>query len=92
MDQLKIYQRILFFILVTGLLDIVLMLLGEILSWSLMGVKGLIVVIWKSVCYDYKYRFHFFSVSDCEIQSMVHVYQNLAALSPRDKQIDKKTL
>lgn len=29
--------------------------------------------------------------SDSEVQSMVHVYQNLAALSPRDKQIDKKT-
>ena len=30
-----------FFILITCLLDIVLTLYGEILSWSLMGVKGL---------------------------------------------------
>ncbi|PFX33856.1 uncharacterized protein LOC111332386 isoform X1 [Stylophora pistillata] len=29
--------------------------------------------------------------SDSEVQSMVHVYQNLAALSPRDKYIDRKT-
>ena len=29
-----------FFILITYLIDIVLMLLGEILSWILMGVKG----------------------------------------------------
>ena len=32
---------IFFFILITCLVDIVLILLGEILSWSLMGVKGL---------------------------------------------------
>ena len=30
-----------FFILITYLVDFVLILLGEILSWSLMGVKGL---------------------------------------------------
>ena len=30
-----------FFILITYLVDIVLILWGEILSWSLMGVKGL---------------------------------------------------
>ena len=30
-----------FLILITCLLDIVLMLYGEILSWSLMGIKGL---------------------------------------------------
>ena len=30
-----------FFILITCLLDIVLILLGEIMSWSLIGVKGL---------------------------------------------------
>ena len=32
---------IFFFILLTYLLDIVLILLGEILSWSLVGVRGL---------------------------------------------------
>lgn len=31
-------------------------------------------------------------VSDSEVQSMVHVYNNLAALSPRDKFIDRNTL
>ena len=32
---------IVFLILITCLVDIVLILYGEILSWSLMGVKGL---------------------------------------------------
>ena len=41
LDQLVIPILIFFFILITCLLDIVLILLGEILSWSLMGVKGL---------------------------------------------------
>ena len=41
MDQLIIPQLIFFFILITCLLDIVLILLGEIMSWSLIGVKGL---------------------------------------------------
>ena len=40
-DQLIIPELIFFFILVTCLLDIVWILWGEILSWSLMGVKGL---------------------------------------------------
>ena len=35
------FSMIIFFILITCLLDIVLILRGEILSWSLMGVKGL---------------------------------------------------
>ena len=39
MDQLIIPKFIFFFILIT---HIVLLLLGEILSWSHMGVKGLI--------------------------------------------------
>ena len=39
--QLIIPQLIFFFILVTCLLDFALILSGEILSWSLMGVKGL---------------------------------------------------
>ena len=41
MDQLIIPKSIFFFILTTYLVDIVLILYGEILSWSLMGVKGL---------------------------------------------------
>ena len=41
MDELIIPKLIFFFILVTHLVDIVLILKGEILSWSLMGVKGL---------------------------------------------------
>ena len=41
LDQLIIPLLIFFFILITCLLDIVLMLCGEILSWSLKGVKGL---------------------------------------------------
>ena len=36
-----------FFILLTYLLDIVLILLGEILSWSLVGVKGLRIFLGK---------------------------------------------
>ena len=42
LDQLIIPVIDIFFILITCLLDIVLILLGEILSRSLMGVKGLI--------------------------------------------------
>ena len=42
LDQLIIPVIDIFFILITCLLDIVLILLGEILSWSLMGIKGLI--------------------------------------------------
>ena len=42
LDQLIIPFLRLFFILITCLLDIVLTLLGEILSWSLVEVKGLI--------------------------------------------------
>ena len=41
MDQLKVPQVIFFSILITLLLDIVLILKGEVLSWSLMGVRGL---------------------------------------------------
>ena len=41
LDQLIIPSLIFFFILITCLFDIVLMLWGEVLSWSLMGVKGL---------------------------------------------------
>ena len=40
LDQLILPKLIFFFILITCLLDIVLILYGEILSWSLMGVKG----------------------------------------------------
>ena len=39
-DQLIIPKLICFSILITYVVDIVLILWGEILSWSLMGVKG----------------------------------------------------
>ena len=41
LDQLIIPKLIFFFILITYLVDIALMLLGEILSWSLVVVRGL---------------------------------------------------
>ena len=41
LDQLIIPKLIFFFILIPYLVDIVLILLGEILCGSLMGVKGL---------------------------------------------------
>ena len=41
-DQLIIPKLLFFFILVTYLIDILLILWGEILSWSLMGIIGLI--------------------------------------------------
>ena len=41
MDQLIIPSLVFFVILITCLLDIVLILKGEILSWSPTGVKGL---------------------------------------------------
>ena len=41
MDQLIIPLQIFFFVLITCILDIVFILQGEILSWSLIGVKGL---------------------------------------------------
>ena len=45
LDQLIISKLIFFFILITYLVDIVLVLLGEILSWSLMGVIIIIIII-----------------------------------------------
>ena len=47
LDQLVIPSSIFLFIHITCLDDIVLILLGEITSWSLMGVKGL-----KTVNYE----------------------------------------
>ena len=44
MEQLIIPKLIYLFILITYLVDIVLILSGEILSWSLMGVEGLIIL------------------------------------------------
>ena len=46
MDQLIIPKLIFFSIPITFLLDIVLILWGEILSWSLMGVKVLRIECW----------------------------------------------
>ena len=40
LDQLIIPKLIFFLILINYLVDIVLILLEEILSWSLMGIKG----------------------------------------------------
>ena len=40
LDQLFITKLIFFFILITFLLDIASILYGEILVWSLLGVKG----------------------------------------------------
>ena len=48
LDQLIIPKLIFLFILITYLVDIVLILLGEILSWSLMGVKEL-TLIWTGI-------------------------------------------
>ena len=47
MEQLIIPKLIFFSILVTYLVDIVLILSGEIQSWSLMGVKGLIIFMYS---------------------------------------------
>ena len=44
LEQLIIPKLIYLFILITYLVDIVLILTGEILSWSLMGVEGLIIL------------------------------------------------
>ena len=44
MEQLIIPKLIYLFILITYLVDIVLILSGEILSWSLMGVERLIIL------------------------------------------------
>ena len=44
MEQLIIPKLIYLFILITNLVDIVLILSGEILSWSLMGVERLIIL------------------------------------------------
>ena len=45
LDQVIIPKLIFFFILVTYLVDIVVILYGKILSWSLMGVKGLTLLV-----------------------------------------------
>ena len=49
MNQLIIPSLIFFFILINCLLDIVMILEGEILSWSLMGVRGLTIMIYNDV-------------------------------------------
>ena len=43
LDQLIIPKLIFFFMLITYLADVIWILWGEILSWSLIGVKGLIL-------------------------------------------------
>ena len=50
-DLLIIPKLILFSILTTYLVDIVLILQGEILSWSLMGVKRLIISQPSFLCF-----------------------------------------
>ena len=49
MDQLIIPKLIFFFVFITYLIDIVLILKREILSWSLMGVQGLLNNYFKLV-------------------------------------------
>ena len=56
LDQLIIPKLIFFFILITYLVDIVLILWGEILSWSLMGVKGFIQVDQQITCVMFMYN------------------------------------
>ena len=65
MDQLIIPKLIVFFILITYLVDILLILKGEILSWLLMGVKGLRakpntgleIIILRTVHFVKEYKF-----------------------------------
>ena len=65
MDQLIIPNLIVFFILITYLVDILLILKGEILSWLLMGVKGLRaqpntgleIIILRTVHFVKEYKF-----------------------------------
>ena len=65
MDQLIIPKLIFFFILITYLVDILLILKGEILSWLLMGVKGLRaqpntgleIIILRTVYFVKEYKF-----------------------------------
>ena len=54
MDQPIIHKLIFFFILITYLVDIEVIMLGEILSWSLMGVKGLKEIISKNILCQFK--------------------------------------
>ena len=65
MDQLIIPKLIFFFILITYLVDFLLILKGEILSWLLMGVKGLRaqpntgleIIILRTVHFVKEYKF-----------------------------------
>ena len=45
LDQLIVPKLIFFLILITHLVDFVLILPGEIMSWSLLGVKGFNTVL-----------------------------------------------
>ena len=74
MDQLIIPKLLFFFILVTYLVDILLILWGEILSWSLMGIKGLINMN-KKPKKKYKLHGHFcFILSHCPQLELFLVY------------------
>ena len=65
MDQLIIPKLIFFVILIIYLVDILLILKGEILSWSLMGVRGLRakpntglkIIILRTVHFVKEYKF-----------------------------------
>ena len=70
MDQLIIPKLLFFFILVTYLVDISLILWGEILSWSLMGIIGLINMNkkpTKKVELTWSFLFYFKSLSTIRI-------------------------
>ena len=72
LDQVMILQLILFFIPITLLLDIVLILYGEILSWSLVRVIGL-----KG--FKYPWLFHTLGISiksEKFMQSVIHYSLN----------------
>ena len=74
LDQPIILELIFFFILITYLVDIVLMSWGEILFWSLMGVKGLINMTSSLRI------FLFFKTAQCSIREhcLHYVLQNLS--------------
>ena len=60
MEKCQLPKLIFFFILFTYLVDIVLILWGEILSWSLVGVKGLKVQgLSFSQCWPTKKKYFF---------------------------------
>ena len=65
-----------FFILIIYLVDIALIFLGEILSWSLMGVKGILIIV------DYVIWHHWSQKASCNvIWGNSHICSKMAKLS-----------